>query len=216
MSSDSGELDGDRPAGTVRHALRVQFELGFEGSSPCPLQEFDRSPTVLGQQLVDGDCHADVRLADDGDSDAVIHMENVPDEACPCPILAAHGAVPNITRVADDQFRVECYLPDRGTLEPLVEELRSAVERLRLRRLQQLDHAETGSAELTTIDLSVLTEKQREAAVLAVSAGYYETPRQTSLGELADRLDISKSALSQRLTAVESKLAIAAFGSTGR
>lgn len=98
----------------------------------------------------------------------------------------------------------------------VVEELRSAVERLRLRRLQQLDHAETGSAELTTIDLSVLTEKQREAAVLAVSAGYYETPRQTSLGELADRLDISKSALSQRLTAVESKLAIAAFGSTGR
>ena len=210
MSSDSGELDCDRPSGTVRHALRVQFELGFGDASPCPLQEFDRSTTVLGQQLVDGDCHADARVGDDDGE--LIHMENTPDGSCPCPVFAAHGAVPNLERVSEERFLVECYLPDRRTLEPLVEELQSAVEHVRLHRLQELDHTGTGSSELATIDLSVLTEKQREAVVLAVSAGYYETPRKASLGELADEFDVSKSALSQRLSGVESKLAIAAFG----
>ncbi|EMA56078.1 helix-turn-helix domain-containing protein [Halococcus thailandensis] len=209
MENESGKLKHDRSSRTVRHALRIQFELGFEGSSPCPLQSFDQSTTVLGQQLVGGDCHADVRVADDGGE--VIHMENRTNESCPCPIFAAHGTVPNITRVEDEQFLVECYLPDRSALKPLVEELRAAVGCVRLRRLQQLDNAGTESSDLATIDLSILTETQRETVVLAVSAGYYETPQQTNLGELADEFQISKSALSQRLSAVESKLAIATF-----
>ncbi|MFC7193766.1 helix-turn-helix domain-containing protein [Halosimplex aquaticum] len=74
---------------------------------------------------------------------------------------------------------------------------------------------ENGTAErnrdTVTLDLFEVTEKQREAVTKAVTAGYYESPRETSLGELADDLDISKSALTQRLNGVESKLATAAF-----
>jgi len=62
-----------------------------------------------------------------------------------------------------------------------------------------------------TLDLHEITEKQREAVAKAVSEGYYSTPRETSVDELADDFGISTSALSQRLKAVESKLATAAF-----
>lgn len=43
---------------------------------------------------------------------------------------------------------------------------------------------------------SVLTEKQRDALVLALQWGYFQTPRQVTLSELAEKFDISQQALS--------------------
>ena len=43
---------------------------------------------------------------------------------------------------------------------------------------------------------SVLTEKQRDALVLALQRGYFRTPRQITLSELATELDISQQSLS--------------------
>lgn len=44
-----------------------------------------------------------------------------------------------------------------------------------------------------------LTEPQRELIAAAYEAGYFDVPRETTLVELGDRLDISDSAVSQRL-----------------
>lgn len=44
-----------------------------------------------------------------------------------------------------------------------------------------------------------LSEAQREALVLAVRRGYFATPSETSLCELADELDITQQALSNRI-----------------
>lgn len=46
---------------------------------------------------------------------------------------------------------------------------------------------------------SALTETQRETLRLALETGYFDVPRRTNLVELADRLDVSDSAVSQRL-----------------
>ncbi len=51
-----------------------------------------------------------------------------------------------------------------------------------------------------------LTERQREALVAAYEAGYFEVPRNCSLGDVADDLDISKQALSARLRRGEANL----------
>jgi predicted DNA binding protein len=64
---------------------------------------------------------------------------------------------------------------------------------------------------LTTVDIVNRTSKQRDTAVVAVSEGYYESPRQADLNDLTESLPISKSALSKRLTAVETKLTTAVF-----
>lgn len=52
-----------------------------------------------------------------------------------------------------------------------------------------------------------LPAEQREALVTAVEHGYYETPRQITLEELADELGCPRSTLSYRLRQAESKLA---------
>lgn len=57
-----------------------------------------------------------------------------------------------------------------------------------------------------TMDLGILTEKQREALKLALEWGYYDRPREAELDDLAASLDISKSAVSQRLRGAEIKL----------
>ncbi|EMA31376.1 helix-turn-helix domain-containing protein [Halobiforma nitratireducens] len=44
-----------------------------------------------------------------------------------------------------------------------------------------------------------LTRAQRELVIAAYEAGYFEVPRKTTLVELADQLEISDSAVSQRL-----------------
>jgi len=44
-----------------------------------------------------------------------------------------------------------------------------------------------------------LTEAQREALVMAYKRGYFDTPRETSLEEIADELGITQQSLSSRL-----------------
>lgn len=63
-----------------------------------------------------------------------------------------------------------------------------------------------------TINLGVLTEKQRETLELALEQGYYDRPRESELEDLAAHLDISKSAVSQRLRGAELKLIKNALG----
>jgi predicted DNA binding protein len=51
-----------------------------------------------------------------------------------------------------------------------------------------------------------LSHAQREAVTEAVERGYYETPRECTITELSDRLDIARSTLQYRLQRAESQL----------
>ncbi len=51
-----------------------------------------------------------------------------------------------------------------------------------------------------------LTPRQREILLRAIEEGYYDFPRRITLSELAEKLGISKSYLSETLAKVESKL----------
>ncbi|WP_293031738.1 helix-turn-helix domain-containing protein [Natronococcus sp.] len=56
-----------------------------------------------------------------------------------------------------------------------------------------------------------LTEKQRELLTVAYEEGYFDVPRRISQDELADRLEVSKSAVSQRLRRAIARLCGSAF-----
>lgn len=65
-----------------------------------------------------------------------------------------------------------------------------------------------------------LTDKQRDALVTAWETGYFETPRQSTLAEVADQLGISQQALSNRLrrgqqTLIPSTLTVTRPGKPG-
>ena len=72
--------------------------------------------------------------------------------------------------------------------------------------LEELCARDAGYADRLGVEGCSITDKQREALELAVELGYYDDPRRADLQDLADRLGISRSAVSQRLNAAESKV----------
>ncbi|NHI84038.1 MAG: hypothetical protein EAX81_07030 [Candidatus Thorarchaeota archaeon] len=53
---------------------------------------------------------------------------------------------------------------------------------------------------------SILTDRQREAFLLAFQEGYYEMPRRVHIAELAERLGIKRVAMQERLRRVEFRI----------
>lgn len=100
-------------------------------------------------------------------------------------------------------LKVVLELPDRKALIELlsiIEDRELSVVTRDIRR-----NSDSGDQRVQ-IDLGALTTKQRRALEMALRNGYYERPRDIDLGALANRLEISKSAVSQRLRSAERKL----------
>jgi len=94
-------------------------------------------------------------------------------------------------------------------LRETVSELREAAFDVDLRQVVQSDRAVApmlaDSSTLSTVDLSVLTDRQREVVSVAVEMGYF-TETGATTEEIAAALDISKSTLSEHLRIVIRKL----------
>lgn len=202
--------------------LYAEFEIDIVSETSCPLADFESDVKETRQQTANGKCHTDTTLStgDCGESyedecTEIVHTVSDINATCICPVFGRFDCIPNVTSVAGNQVRVETYLPDREQLTDLVDALKSVSNGVYLRRLKSTESGtDPERTESAVITLDKVTDKQRRTALKAVAAGYYARPRETSLDELADEVEISKSALSQRLNAVESKLAMSAFTET--
>lgn len=87
-------------------------------------------------------------------------------------------------------FRLRC--PDYGTLQELGERCEESNHRVRVERVYE------PAGDETLLD-GALTPQQEVALRTARGAGYFRVPREASLSELSDELNISDSAVSQRL-----------------
>lgn len=194
--------------------LYVEFELSASGAVACPLEGVGPDADRIDRQSSDGECHTETTREPDGeavDTTEIRHTKAEITSECFCPIFFEYDCIPKVTEVTDTGVVIRTFLPDRDRLSSLIDDLREATDGLSLRRLTRVDSVDGERSNRVTLDLSTLTETEQETAAMAVAAGYYETPRATSVGELAAELDITKSAMSQRLNSVESKLALAAF-----
>ncbi|ELZ32884.1 helix-turn-helix domain-containing protein [Halorubrum tebenquichense] len=211
--SSTGEDDGTEET----RRLYVEFELSASGAVACPVEDLGRDADRIDRQSSGGECHTeatrephDKTAAGPGDAE-IRHTKTEITSECYCPIFFEYDCIPKITDVTDEAVVIEAFLPDRDRLSALIDDLREATDEISLRRLTRIDSVDGDRSNRVTLDLSTLTEIEQETAAMAVASGYYETPRATSVGELAAELDITKSAMSQRLNSVESKLALAAF-----
>ncbi|SFC35994.1 HTH DNA binding domain-containing protein [Halobiforma haloterrestris] len=121
----------------------------------------------------------------------------------------------------DDRFRITVTVTDEETILDLVDRVDDVVDARVV--------PDGGADDLVPpqnrpssvrVDLRDLTPKQWEALELAFKRGYYDQPRSVDLQALSEELDISKSAVSQRLrsaeaTVVESVLEGAMSASNG-
>jgi len=195
--------------------LYAEFELVPSSRCDCPLAAVDSSVSTVRHYIDSEECHADVSLDDDcvggsnGNTD-VVHVTADRDADCFCQVFGMFDCIPTVTGASDRGVRLDVFLPDRAVLSDLMSELKSVTEQVELRRLTPVEDDRHASDAVSAEDVE-MTPKQREAAELAVSAGYYSTQSNASLELLADHLGISKSAFCQRLSAVESKLMNEAF-----
>ena len=208
--SEDGQNSTDESA-SEGQVLQVVFEVELSDECSCPLSNPESRVQNVRNQISNETCHADMTICDDTDTNHITHTTNHVDGSCLCLAFSDVNCVPRIKSADQDVVIIETYVSDRAVISELVDGLKAVTEQVSLRRLTASHQDETVESTPTTVELSTLTSKQREAAMIAVSEGYYRTPRETSLGELAATLDISKSALSQRLRAVEAKLTTAAF-----
>lgn len=106
-------------------------------------------------------------------------------------------------------LRVTLTVADRDTLLDMMGVLNEGEIPVRTENISRLTLEDTQTA---TLDLQNLTDKQRRTLEIALKTGYYEQPRKADLADLADRLGVSKSAVSQRLRAAEAKIIKNALG----
>ncbi|OVE83280.1 hypothetical protein B2G88_16690 [Natronolimnobius baerhuensis] len=165
------------------------------------LSETRDAVSVSQNRSPDGTCRSTATVCTDETCEP-LYVEQQTPNTCVCSVLDAFDCVYSIDAVEHGNLVVTVTLEDRHQLSALIERLTDSGASVTLRHLTTFsDDSTTTTTELET---STITAKQWEAIELAVELDYYEQPRGVTLAELADRLEISVSAVSQRLTAVES------------
>lgn len=89
------------------------------------------------------------------------------------------------------QWWFQCWADDRETVSALYDAARATGASVDIERIA--DETESRSPAYD------LTEKQREAILLALEQGYFDVPRETSLTNIGEELDISHQSVSRRL-----------------
>lgn len=185
--------------------LWVELDVEVARDANCPLAGTDYEESDGSVQLVGSTCH--LTLVPGEDSSATTRTVTSPiTERCLCAGICGDGFAPVELTVEEGSLVIGAYASDRKTLSEAADRLGDGVERWRLRQLSTTSNDDRTDANEHGQDDVPLTVKQREAVQTAVEMGYYDRPRNASLGDLADSLGVTRSALSQRLNAVESKL----------
>jgi predicted DNA binding protein len=185
----------------------LYVELGISFPSHCSMSEqiaeFDSADLFVH----DGNCLTKVSSGEDNESGVYIIKQETC-SGCVCHEFDKYDCPPKIEEVEQEQCIVSCHLPNRERLRSLIEDLKSVSERVRLLRIVEVEQREGGEEHSRSLrfDLTTLTEIQRKTLELAVTNGYYDDPQTISLAELAEKLDITKSALSRRIKRAEANL----------
>jgi predicted DNA binding protein len=191
----------------VEATLWVELAVEIRREAACPLAG-SVDPNATGSvQLVGETCHVSYSATDEAGEDEVRTYTTAVEDDCVCPTFCQKGCVPEVLAIENGSLLVGAYADSRSALGTVLERVKSDAANVRLKRLTTASEtADSSGWRHETMDQIPLTEKQREAVRTAVEMGYYESPRDASLGDLADKLGVTRSALSQRLNAVETKL----------
>lgn len=106
-------------------------------------------------------------------------------------MIAVNKAVVLNAITDNDHWVLRVLYPDREDVSEVVEFCESHELSLDVRSIHEMDTEPAGRYGLTN--------EQYRALSLAHEQGYYEVPREASLGDLADELGVSHQALSERL-----------------
>ena len=152
-----------------------------------------------------GECHVELAGPSGG------YIRTRPDASCICPVLKRHDCLTELEAVQSESLVVTVTAPRREVLFELIGDLREMSSSVSISWLTSVD----GDGETVEIDSDAITMTQRETLEAAIEAGYYTDGDGVTLSELAADLNLSESAVSQRLNAAETRLVKAFLTETG-
>jgi predicted DNA binding protein len=118
-------------------------------------------------------------------------------------MIDEHAATVQEATAGNGEWHLRVLFPDRDALSATSEYARENDIRFTLERIYGSENFETARYNLT--------EPQYETLALAVEKGYYEVPRDIDAKGLADELDISHQALSERHRRATKSLVLSAL-----
>ncbi|MEF8779996.1 MAG: helix-turn-helix domain-containing protein [Haloferacaceae archaeon] len=201
------EARGERERGPGIENRDLRVELEIERGGPCTMDELDGDIVDVNVRFAQDTCQCDVGVRQQtevGNVTSTRHFKSDVCDHCPGIVFADHGCIPRYLRIGTGSFVMETYVSDTEAVASLVSDVRERCERVSVRAITSTE--QTDQPENCTIDMSALTPKQREAVHRAKVAGYYDPDTKVPLEELAEDLEISKSALSQRLQRAEANV----------
>lgn len=134
----------------------------------------------------------DVRLVDSVEDEYLLRVEWTEDRAGMLHTLAEMEIQLIEATGTRHRWTFDVRSDGRGDIAEFQRRCRAADVPVTLQRLHALTPLETASE-------AVLTDKQQETLVLAYDAGYFETPRETTMEELGKELGISQQSVASRL-----------------
>lgn len=146
---------------------------------PSVIEDMDAHPQIT-----------ELSLAQWSENEATVHFETTD----PLLLFSSRDSGMPIelpVEIRDGEAMVE-VTGSRERLSELAEQLEFFGLQYRIEHIRERLH-----------DGQLLSERQQEIVVAAVRQGYYDTPRQCSLTELADHLEIAKSTCSETLHRAE-------------
>lgn len=186
----------DFPLGTlleVREGIRVRVESVVpSGDALFPYFSVPNTDAdAVHEVLRDSSLVEEVRVIDAMADETMFRVKWSPDvDGLLDAIVHTEGAVLESEGLGDRwSFRIR--FPEHEQLSAFYRSCTDKGIALELKEVNQ-----TRSFDDTELSL---TDPQREALLTALSEGYYRVPREITLRELAEKLDISDTALSQRL-----------------
>lgn len=206
-STDEGQARIDDPLERVPEDRSLRVELEIDRGGHCVVDDIEGNVLDTDVRFKAGRCQADVDVreqTDDGIEMSTKHFNKSICEYCPRDIFTKYECIPRYLSFKEGGFTIEAYLRSSEDVSDLVTDIQERCEGVSLRSITSLD--QQGYTESCTVDVSQLTPKQREAVHRAKELGYYDPDSDVELEEIAKQLDISTSALSQRLNRAEGNI----------
>lgn len=200
--SENGSQTATAPGRPPYEDRGVRAVLEVERGGFCPMDEFEGNVLDVDVRYQMGQCLAEVELLECGETSSSTKQFSSPIcEHCPGIVFSRYGCIPRFLETGEGSFVVETRIDDVDTLSTIVNEIRQRCASVTVRSLTSTEGPD--GVESCSVDLTSLTPKQREAVSIAQDYGHYDPDSDTSLSDVAAELDISTSALSQRLQRAE-------------
>lgn len=198
IDEEQGRVENRQKSIPEDRPLRAELEIDRGGE--CVVDKIEGDVLDVQVRFKAGLCRADVdfrEMTEEGPEMRTKHFSSPICEYCPRDIFAKYECIPRYLNFFDGGFTIEAYLRSSKDVSGLVTDIHQRCDGVSLRSITSLE--QQGYTESCTIDVSKLTPKQREAIHRAKEFGYYDPDSTVELEEIAEQLDISTSALSQRL-----------------